>query len=248
VAFVLPKSNTSTWKLAGQLAYELGRTANPLISNLEAVYADDVPQQVLAQDSLIIIGKASTVPLLSELNQQLPAPFDPKTDTASESNMQVIYRIPQGMSVGYLQLLNSPYNVEKPILVLAGNTDEGVGLAANALLQNDLNSQLTGVFAVTNGTQIATGSASAAFSAVGTLVPADEALVTTPVPVAATTAPALAPPGWLMPLLVGSGIAIVLILLVAMANALSRKRSETAMAFRADKPNGRSPSRPQDKE
>lgn len=238
VAFVLPKSNPTAWKLAGQLAYELGRTANPLISNLEAAFADDLPKQVLADHSLIVIGKASTIPLLSEINKQLPAPFDAKNDTASESNMQVVYRIPKGMSVGYLELLNSPYNVEKPILVLAGNTDEGVGLAGNALLQNDLNSQLTGVFAVTNGTQIATGSASSAFSAVGTLVPPEAAIVTTPIPALPTATAALQPPGWLMPLLVISGIAIVGILLIAMANAGSRKRTENTMAFRPNKPNG----------
>ena len=101
--------------------------------------------------------------------------------------MQVVYRIPKGMNVGYLELLDSPFNVEKPILVLAGNSDDGLVMAGNALLLNELRSQLTGVFAVTNGTQIATGSASSVFSAVGTLVSPQESVITTPIP--ATSGP-----------------------------------------------------------
>jgi len=247
VAFVLPKSNSSVWKIAGQMAYNLGRTANPLISNLQAVYADDAPQQVLDASSLIVIGKSSAVPLLSEINNQLPAPFDLETDTASESSMQVVYRIPNGMSVGYLELLNSPYNAEKPILVLAGNNDDGVVLAGNALLQTELSSQLTGVFAVTNGTQIATGSASSPFSAVGTLVPAAAAIVTTPIPGASTPSGALQPPGWLLPLLVVSGLAILLIIGLVVVNAFSRRRTMTVEAFSpTNRPNGNSQPGPED--
>ncbi|HLO28560.1 MAG TPA: cellulose biosynthesis cyclic di-GMP-binding regulatory protein BcsB [Anaerolineales bacterium] len=231
VAFVLSKSNVASWKIAAQMAYNLGRTANPLISNMEAAYADNVPQQVLSQDSLIVVGKSSTIPLISQINDKLPAPFDLASDTASESQMQVVYRIPKGMSVGYLELLNSPYNPEKSILVLAGNSDEGVVMAGNTLLQNELSSQLTGVFAVTNGTQIATGNASAAFSAVGTLVPAAQAVVTTPIPLSSAAPANLQPPGWLLPLLVVSGIAILLVIVLVSTNALSKRRTETERAF-----------------
>jgi hypothetical protein len=228
VAFVLPKSNPLTWKIAGQLAYELGRQANPLISNLEAAYADEVPQQALAERSLIVIGRASTVPFLSQINDQLPAPFDIQNDTASESHMQVVYRIPSGMSVGYLQLMNSPFNIEKPILVLSGNSDEGLTMAGNALLVSELRSQLTGVFAVTNGTQIATANASSQFSAVGTLVPADQAVVTTPFPVSSTAPANLETPTWLLPVLIASGIAILLIILLVIISAFARRREVAA--------------------
>jgi hypothetical protein len=213
------------------MAYSLGKTANPLISNMEAAYADDVPQQVLSSDSLIVVGKSSTIPLLSKVNDKLPAPFDLKSDTANESNMQIVYRIPKGMSVGYLELLNSPFNASKPMLVLAGNSDDGVNLAGNTLLQPTLSNQLSGVFAVTNGTQVATAQALSAFSAVGTLVPPAQAVITTPVPVSSAASVALQPPAWLLPILVVSGVAILLIIVLVGANALSRKRTETAKAF-----------------
>ena len=224
VAFVLPKTEPSTWKLAGQIAYQLGRTANPLISNLEVAFADDVPQQVLDQNALIVIGKSSTLPFLSQINDQLPAPFDQESNTASEANMQIVYRIPSGMSVGYLELLNSPFNVEKPILVLSGNSDEGLTMAGDALLVNELRSQLTGVFAVTNGTQIATANASSLFSAVGTLVPPEQSVVTTPLPVSPPATAALTPPSWLFPVLLASGIAILLVIGVVIVSALARRR------------------------
>ena len=69
-------------------------------------------------------------------------------------------------------------------------------MAGNALLLNELRNQLTGVFAVTNGTQIATGSALSAFSAVGTLVPPQSANLTTPIPASSTAPAALTPPEW----------------------------------------------------
>lgn len=239
VAFVLPKSQPSTWKIAGQLAYQLGRTANPLISNLDAAFADDVPQPVLTEKALIVIGRASTVPFLSQINNQLPAPFDFENDTASESHMQVVYRIPSGMGVGYLQLMNSPFNIENPILVLSGNSDEGLTMAGNALLVNELRNQLTGIFAVTNGTQIATANASSQFSAVGTLVPPGQAVVTTPLPASSSAPQTLATPAWLLPVLVASGIAVLLIIGLVIISAFARKRETEGPLFNP-KPNGNS--------
>jgi hypothetical protein len=242
VAFVLPKDNPSTWKIAGQVAYQLGRFANPLISNLETVYADEVPQPALNEKSLIVVGRASTVPFLSQINNQLPAPFNFEDDTASESDMQIVYRIPSGMSVGYLQLMNSPFNIEKQILVLAGNNEDGLVMAGNALLQNELRNQLTGVFAVTNGTQIATANASSAFSAVGTLVPPGQAVITTPLPESPSAPATLNTPSWLLPVLIASGIAVLLIIGLVIVSAFSRRRemAATQVFHSASKTNGNS--------
>ncbi|HET6594615.1 MAG TPA: cellulose biosynthesis cyclic di-GMP-binding regulatory protein BcsB [Anaerolineales bacterium] len=246
LAFVLPKANPSTWKIAGQVAYDLGGSANPLISNLEVAYADEVPQAVLDEKSLIVVGRASTVPFLSQINDQLPAPFDLQNDTATESNMQVVYRIPSGMSVGYLQLMNSPFNIEKQILVMSGNTDDGLVMAGNALLQSELQGQLTGVFAITNGTQIATANASSIVSAVGTLVPPDQAVITTPLPSNSPLPATLAPPSWLVPALIASGIAILLIIGLVIVSAFARRREiAAAQAFNSTgKTNGISHSHP----
>jgi hypothetical protein len=246
VAFVLPEANPSTWKIAGQVAYDLGRSANPLISNLEVVYADEVPQPVLDEKSLIVIGRASTVPFLSQINDQLPAPFDLENDTATESNMQIVYRIPSGMSVGYLELMISPFNIEKQILVLAGNTEDGLVMAGNALLQSALRSQLTGVFAITNGTQVATANASSSFSAVGTLVPPEQALISTPFPSSSSVPSTMATPSWLFPVLIASGIAVLLIMGLVVVSAFARRREVAAAQVfnNSGKSNGISHSHP----
>jgi hypothetical protein len=114
-------------------------------------------------------------------------------------------------------------------------------MAGNALLLSELRRQLTGVFAVTNGTQIATGSASSAFSAVGTLVSPQESVITTPIAAASKAPDTLAPPSWLLPLLAISGIAILLIIGWVIVSAFSGKRQVRERAFNpVSKPNGNS--------
>jgi hypothetical protein len=122
-------------------------------------------------------------------------------------------------------------------------------MAGGALTISDLRRQLTGVFAVTNGTQIATANASSMFSAVGTLVPPGNSIVTTPLPATSPPPAALTPPGWLLPLLVASGIAVLLIIGLVIVSAFSRKRESAAPIFNSGmKANGGSHSHPGDSE
>ncbi|NOZ72336.1 MAG: cellulose biosynthesis cyclic di-GMP-binding regulatory protein BcsB [Chloroflexi bacterium] len=225
VAFVLPRADLESWNIAARLAFGLGQTANPMISDLSVAYADDVPQKVRSERSLIVVGKASTLPLLVELNESLPAPFDFKNDTASERQMQIIYRIPPGVSVGYLELLASPFNPQKAILVVAGNDDTGLLMAGDTLLQGELSSQLAGLFAVTNGTQVATSSISSAFSIVGTVVPNAEGIVATPISALAGDHPVYERPGWLLPMLIVSALVILATIGYIVVAAISRGRS-----------------------
>ncbi|MDP2776708.1 MAG: cellulose biosynthesis cyclic di-GMP-binding regulatory protein BcsB [Anaerolineales bacterium] len=194
VALILPKSDINSWTVAGRLAYTFGEQFIPSIPNLQAAYADDVPQDIRANNSMIIIGLASELPFLAEFNDALPSPFDLSNNTANERQMQVIYRIPAGVSVGYLELMPSPFNAENSILVVSGNDYNGVTLAGNGLLQPDLQSQLAGVFAVTNGTQIATGNAASPYSIVGDIVPGSVPVNINPVSDLSGGIPANTPP------------------------------------------------------
>ena len=142
--------------------------------------------------------------------------------------------------------MTSPFNIEKQILVLAGNTDDGLVMAGNVMLQSALRSQLTGVFAITNGTQIATANASSSFSAVGTLVPPEQALVTTPFPASPSVPANLATPSWLFPVLIASGIAVLLIMGLVVVSAFARRREVAAAQVfnNSGKSNGISHSHP----
>jgi len=228
VAFVLAENDPTGWKAAADLAYTLGAAARPSISHLSAVYAGSVPEEVRASDSLIVIGKASALPIMSELNESLPAPFNAETNTAEEQGMQIVYRIPAGVQVGYLELAVSPFNTEQLVMVVSGNSDEGVRMAGASLLTETLKTQLTGVFAITNGVQVDVGEAVAQFSNVGSSIPGSEQTVLTP---AATSAPTESPsaksdtPSWLLPLMIVSGIAVVIVLSIVAISSIRKNRA-----------------------
>lgn len=236
LAFVLPKSSPQSWTLAGKIAYNLGSNSNPAISNLKVAYADNVPQDIKTSNSLLFIGQANALPLLSEVNDKLPAPFDFTTNTASEKQMQVVYRIPSGVSVGYLELAPSPYNAEKAILVVAGNTPDGLNMAGDTLVKPILRGKLGGLFAISNGSQVAISQADSLFSIVGSIVPGAVQVVATPLPSPATKTTVMTRPGWLLPLLVISGL-IVLVILGLVVHAAMQNSSQTYSATQEDESN-----------
>ena len=222
VTFVVSPS-LPTWKTAGSIAYALGEIVQPAMSNLKVYYGDSIPDDVRTSRSMIVIGRASDLPFVSELNDQLPAPFDLATNTASERQLQISYRIPEGQNVGYLELLPSPFNSEKTILLVSGNSDAGVGISGNVLLQSDLQDQLAGIFAVTNGERIATGNASSVFSIVGEGVPAAEQVIATPASGQPVTT-GLQPPAWLLPFVLVSLVLVTIIVTFIVYSFFKKER------------------------
>ncbi|MBE0683513.1 MAG: cellulose biosynthesis cyclic di-GMP-binding regulatory protein BcsB [Anaerolineales bacterium] len=222
VAFILSENDPAGWKVAGDLAYSLGESATPIFPNITAAYASDVPDDVLKGNSLILVGKPDTLSILSELNDLLPAPFDFESNTVIEKQLQIVYRIPEGVNVGYLELLKSPYNPEAVVLVVSGNSDEGVAMAGIALIRDQLKDKLAGRFAVTNGIQVAVSSGPSHFSVIGTVLPSSSQIIATPLPNLQQNVN-YAPPAWLMPLLISSGVIVLfLILFVAVRSMKAR--------------------------
>lgn len=224
IAFVLSKSNPVSWSVAGQLAYDLGDTTNSIIPDLTAVYADNADQNILNTKSLVVVGLASELPLLTQFNDLLPAPFDFKKNIANERNMQISYRIPADVGVGYLELMASPYNPEKAILVVSGNNSNGLVFAGNGLTLTDLQSQLAGVFAITNGTQVATGSISASVP-IATIIPGSTPIVATPIPDFVSQTPSDVRPTWPIPVIAVTSIIILLIIGVVVKKAIAQNRA-----------------------
>lgn len=222
VAFVVSPA-PSTWKTASLLAYTLGTTVQPAMSNLKVYYGDNIPDDVRSARSMIVVGKASDLPFVSELNDQLPAPFDLATNTASERQLQISYRIPEGQNVGYLELLPSPFNAERTILLVSGNSDVGVSISGTALTLSDLQDRLAGIFAVTNGEFVATGNASSVFSIVGDGVPGAEQVITTPVP-SQSEAVGVQPPVWLVPFMVVSLLLVTTIIVYIVFSFVKKER------------------------
>ncbi|MBI5932755.1 MAG: cellulose biosynthesis cyclic di-GMP-binding regulatory protein BcsB [Chloroflexi bacterium] len=228
VAFVLAENDPIGWKAAADLAYTLGAISKPSISHLSVAYANAVPEEMRANASLIVVGKASALPIMRELNESLPAPFNLETNTAEEQGMQIVYRVPPGVQVGYLELAASPFNPENLVMVVSGNSDEGVTMAGGSLLSDVLKTQLTGVFAITNGVQVDVSEGLTHFSNVGGSIPGSEQVILTPI---ATAAPTEQPsanmdgPSWLLPLMIASGVIVIIILSIVALGAIRRNKT-----------------------
>lgn len=227
VAFVLAENDPTGWKVAADQAYTIGATAKPSISNLSVAYGSNVPEDVLANSSLILVGKASTLPILGRINEFLPAPFNIETNIAEEKGMQIVYRIPTGVNVGYLELAASPFNSERLILMISGNSDDGVNMAGSSLL-SDLRAQLTGVFAITNGVQVDVSKGVSQFSNIGSSIPGSEQVVLTPLPsedLTESSGNEIDGPVWLLPLIVASGLILVITLSMVAIGAFRKNRT-----------------------
>lgn len=153
-AVILPKDDFVSWDKASQVVSNLGAVAAIPIANLSVAYADDVPEEFLKEKNLLVIGQASTLPFLSELNSFLPAPFAAGSNEAEQPTLLVNYRLLPDVSVGYLQLLPSPWNLENVILTVMGNSQAGIPMATDALLIGALNTQLAGNFSILYGDQV----------------------------------------------------------------------------------------------
>ena len=223
VAFVLAEGDASGWKIAAELAYILGANSNPSISNMSAVYAGDVPEEIRKGSALIVVGKASDLPILSEINDSLPAPFDLEANTAEQRGMQIVYRIPEGVDIGYLELAASPFNPDNLILIVSGNSDAGVLLSGVALSAGNMKDQLTGVFAITNGIQVVASEGLAQFSGVDAIVPNSVPIVLTPLPSPSSENSNITRPKWLFPLLLVSAVTLFGIIAYVVVGAFRRK-------------------------
>lgn len=213
--FVIPKNNPGAWNAALKLAIDLGARTSGNLVNLGVVYENPIGE-IRNQHDLLIVGNATALPIISELNPNLPAPFEGNSNLATERGFSVVYRLPADASLGYLQWLQTPWDKNRTILAVLGSTDQGYEWASDVLIKGELRSQLGGDFAVIRGTQVLTsesrlGVGTGSISA--TLVPA-EVVKTTP---GAVQAPVTASgrPVWIIPVIIASTALIAIIILVA---------------------------------
>ncbi|MBI1880989.1 MAG: hypothetical protein HYR94_22645, partial [Chloroflexi bacterium] len=93
---------------------------------------------------VIAFGLPTRNPLIAMLNEQLPQPFVPGEDNLRQEVGSVVYRLPQGFSLGLLQALPAPWNPQKSILVVTGTSLEGMQWALNTLTNDLLYYELRG--------------------------------------------------------------------------------------------------------
>ncbi|MBI5950958.1 MAG: cellulose biosynthesis cyclic di-GMP-binding regulatory protein BcsB [Chloroflexi bacterium] len=223
VGFVVAKSDPTSWDIAAALAADLGRRSSGQVLGPEVVFTDAVPDSFIQNHDLIVIGRASQLPIIAGMADAMPAPFEANSDQASERNMTVTYRLEPNASVGYFQLFTSPYGSKYSVLAILGSTEEGLSWSGNVLKTSSLRSRLAGNFAVINREQILT---------TDTRVGIVSNLSATAVPGALPTVVSLSPngtpvvqgrPAWILPsILITSVLIIVLVIIVTI---LGRSRN-----------------------
>jgi hypothetical protein len=225
--FVLPKNDPATWNTAAQIALQLGRLASGALFSPGAVFDGEIPDTVRNNSNLIVIGLPTKMKTVSEINKSLPAPFDQGTNVAVLKGQQVAYRFPSDASLGFLQLVQSPWNQNNFILTVNGTTPEGVTQAGNALTNPVLRSRLKGNFVLVNDQTLSvadtrTGLGLASASADGNA--SAEIPVTsgeTDSTQAPNTALSISNVGWIPMVIGGLLVIIVIVLIIA---ALTRRR------------------------
>jgi hypothetical protein len=232
VAFVLENNALDSWRQVAHLAAYLGEKSNGAVTLLQVHFADNVPEETRQNKHLVLVGNALRMPLISELNKNLPAPFEDGSGQASENNMLVDFRIPPDSPVGYVELLQSPWNRERIIIAALGNTPQGVTWATSGLYDAKIRSQLAGNFAVINDKQVTTTDTRLAPPALATASSSGEAEINVVAP-DAPSAPPPARPAWLLPALeasVGLTLLVGIIALIASFRK-NKKRGEIASPF-----------------
>ncbi len=188
-AFVLAPRNPAAWSAAVDIAYALGLRSSATALDLRAGYADAPAPDFRELRNLILVGKATEFPQLDELSALMPAPFDKGSNIANESNAGVGYRIGPSDDIGYIQIVGSPWNGQRAVMLAFGSTDTALAWVGKALSTPDLRARLSGNVAFVNDDQILTANVRvAARSSAPTATPEGAAATQVPEPGAAATA------------------------------------------------------------
>jgi hypothetical protein len=151
---IVEANDPVAWNVAARLLADLGNQTEGIVVGVDVVYSDAVPDQLKSERNLLIVGRASKLPIIGELNDLLPASFDPGSDIATEKSSRVVYRVPPGTDIGYVQLIQSPWNPQRAVMAVLGSSDQGLEWAGAALWKGGLRSKLLGSFAAVKDEQI----------------------------------------------------------------------------------------------
>jgi uncharacterized repeat protein (TIGR01451 family) len=241
VLFVLPpEPRTEEWEEVLRVAAALGSAAGGPNFAPAVALGDTWTEAALSDYHLIVIGRPSRNPVLRQVNDQLPQPFLPDSDAIEQKLDKVILRLPPEASLGYVQLIVSPWNETRAFLAATGTTDEGVKWATDVLAYRYW--ALKGNLALIKGNQVNTvdtrgltrdGVAMAVATAVPEMTPVPTAAATaTPTSLPPSPAPGISVseqvsegtsrPVWLVPLVGITGVIVIAIFAIAFWQARRR--------------------------
>jgi hypothetical protein len=228
MAFILPLQDLTAWEAAVRLAFHLGRGAEEPPYDLAVAYDGQIPEGTRRSRNLIVVGLPTELALIAELHDALPAPFEAGSNDAVLENLPVVYRLPQGVELGYLELLDSPWNRAHSILAVLGSSPGGVRQAVDALLLSALRNEMDGDFALVNGATVSS------MDTRGRQLVESVASGAVPTPTLAAAASAIAPTrpagasaldrDWVPVVVIGLIVLMAIILVIALVSGLSRRK------------------------
>lgn len=188
-ALVVGADDPTGWEVAAQVVANLATQTNEAPVDLAVVYDGAVAEELRQSRNLVLVGRPSQLELVGELNDQLPAPFEPGSDAAIDRVSRVAFRLAAEREVGYLELLTAPWNEQRVVLAVLGNSPAGLSQAGQALSRGALRSRLGGNFALVTDDQIFIGGTRLAVSS-PEQPQASGTAATSPVSTTVVTAPA----------------------------------------------------------
>lgn len=226
LAFIVQKDDMPSLQAMARVASYLGDRSNGSISMPKVFFDDEISAANLDQYNVIVIGRPSQMSIMDKLNSVLPVPFEQGTDLANNNLSQVIYRVPADAPLGYVELLPSPWNADNVVVAALGNTDQGVSLAASALVESPLRGQLAGNFAVVNGVRVETADTRLGAPVLDSTVTTQEQ-PTIVEPILPTESPVpVSQPQWILPAILVAVALIILIVIVVLF--INRRKTHNA--------------------
>jgi hypothetical protein len=117
-----------------RLAVVLGGAARGRHLTLRTGQTNDVDPDIKQTCHIVALGQPSTHPLIREVNDFLPQPFVAGSDEPAQVNNPAIITFDPQRSIGFVQLIASPWNSDKALLVATGTDSEGVVAALDVLI------------------------------------------------------------------------------------------------------------------
>ncbi|MGZ6316779.1 MAG: cellulose biosynthesis cyclic di-GMP-binding regulatory protein BcsB [Anaerolineales bacterium] len=228
LAFVIPKDDPLLWNQAAQIAYGIGRGSSGAIFDLAVAYDGELNDPVRQGRDMIVLGLPTNLKFAKDALALLPAPFEPGSNTAVISGQQVSYRFPPDISLGYLELLPSPWSADHTALLVSGTNANGINFASGALTNSTLLAALKGNLAIIDGKNVTvldtrTGLGLSALAADNRAqpAPATPAVPASSLPVSSTNQHS-----WILTAIAALLVLIAIVVLIALLQMRAARRAQ----------------------
>ncbi len=221
-AVVLPQDDVVAWQTAAHLLLDISHQIQPPLADVIVAYAHDVPQAAREAYDIMLVGQPDSLPLLAELNELLPVGFKTDSNQLITTDLPFVFRRPANVPLGYLQMFPTDWsNGRHHVLLVSGNSEAGLQQAAHALTTTNLHNQLHGNVAIVDGDQIAIANKrlTESVTEIEATAAGDNSEVTIPTEISVSDGR----PGWLLPLLIISVLALISLALGVIITAWRRR-------------------------